>query len=298
MVAESMTLNYSFSITVWLYGEDLNFIYCPKIHIRTDLSIYMTLKNSEKSFLVQINGECNLPYWKFMAITVEFYNNATHITSWCGQISYKVRSISGFVFYDSPGPLNVTSLTSFRWVYRMVVAQYAIKNMTDQSICTDINSVSCLSNSTMNQTAIPYNGKYLNCDPSCTSGCLTYGTCNQCKNKLCSICDGFNETCTPTNDTQFQPCFSGFKLSVDTNNCCYERCSACFGFKGYLCSRCYSPYVLAGSICTLKCPSGYTLNGDQRSDPCQKSRDLYSEFINDFHIKLYYTQQYYYSLLD
>ena len=45
----------------------------------------------------------------------------------------------------------------------------------------------------------------IRCDNSCISGCATWGTCNQCKNKACKTCESFNSNCTE--DPEFSPCF-------------------------------------------------------------------------------------------
>ena len=101
----------------------------------------------------------------------------------------------------------------------------------------------------------------MGCDSNCQDGCRTWGTCNQCDDPKCSVCDSYYNTCTPDLTS---PCNTGFHYS--NKKCCDLKCLNCYGPGHYRCLSCTPSYYHLGNFCLTSCPTFSTL---QNQNECE-----------------------------
>ena len=294
MIATNITLSHKFSIVAWAYTGTAFIIYCDKIEFMYDASISIKLANFEKEKRESALAECFDVSWKFFGVVVDFYANSTHFSSVCGDKVCSVSSVPGFAFYDSPGDVKITPVhNGSNYIYRMSFIQSAVYDFSNfLTICTVPNSPSCLFYPNIEKYNNTKTGEVKNCSSSCIKGCRTWGTCNQCLDIRCQNCDSFSTQCIV--DLNYNPCPSGFQVSLDGKSCCDLRCSECFGEAGYLCTNCSSGFVLIGSVCTYNCPTGYTLVGNVCEKPLENlvldvKFDKIADSFNDSFGNMFFT---------
>ena len=105
MAAKNITLNFSFTVTLWAKAGSLYVALCDKMSLMYDSSLVLCLPNYEVGRKEVLIFKCLPDNWKFFGVIVDFYGNSTHFSSVCWDSITKTRSVPGLAFYDNPGDL-------------------------------------------------------------------------------------------------------------------------------------------------------------------------------------------------
>ena len=216
------------------------------------------LSNIENIIWVKFNNYTGsvMNTWTFYTYVIDFQDGTTSGTMWTNNIPALSFSYDGYYYANNVGnatfgqPAN-NSFAGF--VYSFTLWYIPIYDFSAQYDACGIGLNStclwfCLMNYYINST-----NKAALCDSSCTVGCSTWATCNQCSDLSCSNCTSFSSACISDG---YQPCFSGYSLNQN-NQCCLPGCANCTNASTYGCVLCYPGWSFLNNICISQCPPGY-----------------------------------------
>ena len=256
----NIAMNYKFSIAFWLYPQNAYYPwFASYARISGASQGYFVLSNPEASWvLLTYSDITTYNVWQFNAYTVDFISDTTIITQTIDTTVSNALSVNGYAFYDIVSQVWIAQLYTYSgysyvgFIYSIIVWQTAIYDFsTEYNVCGSGLAASCLWTCPVTQYYNSFENSCQTCDPSCTSGCSTWGTCSQCLLSSCSSCTNFNATCTSGSGS----CISGYTL-CSSGNCCNPSCADCYGPASYNCLKCSGSNLL-GQVCVTSCPLEY-----------------------------------------
>ena len=254
----SISLNYKFSLAFWTYAmNDKRIFHANGISLHSSGYYMISLGAIEENqiYLLSDKYTLNINQWSFYSLTIGFVSGTTNLI-------FSINLVESFNSYDGDyydNPSGILALASNSngyqgFMYSFVLWNTDIYDFSDQyNVCGTNLNATCLWNCSVDQYYNSLENECSSCDSTCTAGCSTWASCNQCLNQSCGVCTNFNSTCISNG---YNPCLNGFVLNQN-NQCCLNNCDNCNYFDVYECIRCAYSYLLLNQICVSECPPGY-----------------------------------------
>ena len=275
--ANYFTFNYKFTIAMWMYSQNYYMVWASGSDTLIYGSGYMLLTywasfTYPSAYYSWYSSSSFLNLWYFMAYTVDVSGDSTIIVQTANKDTNLIFSIDGERYYaTTPNSYlyigKYFNYVGYNWhgfLYTLTVWQTAVSSLTDitafssyYDVCGSGLNSTCLWNCSISDYYNSYQNAYVACDSSCTRGCSTWGTCDQCLYANCSQCANYNSTCT-SGSTSY--CTAGM-IYTGSNHCCSSSCRDCYEQYSYTCTSCVSPKLLLAQVCVTTCPLGYKSNG-------------------------------------